>query len=347
MSLDTMPVTAEPREPGSDRLPGEASISAAAERVVQLRAESGDQLRHHPKSGRVLKPDWLKVDFVGGEKLFEIKRGLREDRLYTVCEEARCPNISDCWNAGTATFMILGDTCTRGCRFCAVKTGNPGGLLDADEPVKTAKSIAAMRLEYAVITMVDRDDLPDGGAAHIARTIEAIHLHNPDTLLEILAGDFRGQEPPLATVVNAGRGLDVFAHNVETVRRLTPRVRDARAKYDQSLRVLESAKRLRPGMFTKSALMLGLGEEPVEIEQAMRDLRDVGCEILTIGQYLQPSTKHLSIKRFVAPAEFEEWRKLAASLGFRGVASGPLVRSSYKAAHLFPPRAERLGTSPA
>ncbi|MCA2961475.1 MAG: lipoyl synthase [Silvanigrellales bacterium] len=296
----------------------------------------------NPRTGKPLKPSWLKVERVKGDRLFEIKRNLRGDKLFTVCEEARCPNISECWSAGTATFMILGDTCTRGCRFCAVKTGNPGGLLDPSEPENTAANIKTMGLDYAVITMVDRDDLPDGGAAHIKATIEAIHAQCPGVVLEILAGDFQGKPEPLRTVVDAGRGLDVFAHNLETVRRLTPRVRDARAKYDQSLRVLENARGMRAGMFTKSALMLGLGEEPTEIEEALRDIRAVGVDIITIGQYLQPSNKHLTIKRFVHPDEFKHWKAVATQLGFKGVASGPLVRSSYKAAHLFPGRESRV-----
>jgi lipoic acid synthetase len=293
----------------------------------------------NPRTGKPLKPRWLKSEQIKGERLFEIKRNLREGKLFTVCEEARCPNISECWNSGTATFMILGDTCTRGCRFCAVKTGNPAGLLDANEPMNTALNIKKMNLDYAVITMVDRDDLPDGGAAHISLTIEAIQRENPELILEILAGDFQGNEGPLRQILFAGRGLDVFAHNLETVRRLSPRVRDARAKYDQSLMVLENVKRMRSSTFSKSALMLGLGEEPAEIEQSLRDMRDVGVEIVTIGQYLQPTNKHLSVKRFVHPEEFKHWQAFAESIGFKGVASGPLVRSSYKAAHLFPERA--------
>lgn len=292
----------------------------------------------NPRTGKPLKPRWLKSEQIKGERLYEIKRNLREGKLFTVCEEARCPNISECWNSGTATFMILGDTCTRGCRFCAVKTGNPGGLLDQDEPLNTALNIKKMNLDYAVITMVDRDDLPDGGAAHIAKTVDAIQKENPGLILEILAGDFQGNEQPLREVLFAGNGVDVFAHNLETVRRLSPRVRDARAKYDQSLRVLENAKKLRPETFTKSALMLGLGEEPAEIEQSLRDMRAANVEIVTIGQYLQPSNKHLTIKRFVHPDEFKHWQQFAESIGFKGVASGPLVRSSYKAAHLFPER---------
>ena len=294
------------------------------------------EMQINPVNGRPLKPDWLKVQRVKGDTLFGIKRNLRQDRLFTVCEEARCPNISECWNAGTATFMILGDTCTRGCRFCAVKTGNPGGLLDEAEPLKTAQNILEMQLEYAVITMVDRDDLPDGGAQHIAKTVEEIQRLNPLLTLEILGGDFQGSAKSLETILYAGKGLDVYAHNVETVRRLTPRVRDARASYEQSLVVLRNAKMLRPQTFSKSAIMLGLGEEANEISQTLEDLRAAGVEIITIGQYLQPSKKHLTIKRFVHPDEFAYWKEVAIRLGFKGVASGPLVRSSYKAAHLFP-----------
>jgi lipoyl synthase len=294
---------------------------------------------YNPRTGRALKPHWLKVGLTGGDVLYSIKKDLREKKLYTVCEEARCPNISACWNTGTATFMIMGDTCTRGCRFCHIKTGNPGGVLDHEEPFKVAESIKTMHLSYAVITMVDRDDIPDGGAEHIAKTIEAIQIENPTTRVEILAGDFKGQESSLNLVVHAGRGLDVFAHNIETVRRLSPRVRDARANYDQSLRVLENALRIGPkGLFTKSAIMLGLGEEFVEVEESLQDLRNVGVEIVTIGQYLQPTPKHLTVKRFVHPDEFEFWKQVAKKMGFKAIAAGPLVRSSYKASELFPDR---------
>ena len=290
----------------------------------------------NPRTGVPLKPSWLKAERVKGERLYNLKRNLRSDRLVTVCEEAICPNISECWNVGTATFMILGDTCTRGCRFCAVKTGDPGGITDPDEPQKVAEHVYELKLDYAVITMVDRDDLHDGGAQHVAAVIEAVQEKNPRTRIEVLAGDFLAKDSSLCQVVQAGRGLDVFAHNLETVRRLTPRVRDARASYDQSLKTLERAKALRPAAFTKSAIMLGLGEDFMEIEQTLKDLREVGVEIVTIGQYLQPSKKHLRIKRFVHPREFDFWKEFAQSIGFRGVASGPLVRSSYKASHLFP-----------
>lgn len=292
----------------------------------------------HPRTNRPInKPLWLKSGLTGGETLFGIKKDLREKKLYTVCEEAKCPNISDCWNVGTATFMIMGDTCTRGCRFCHIKTGDPQGLLDTEEPFKVAYSIHTMNLQYAVITMVDRDDLCDGGAAHIAKTILEIQKQNPHTRIEILSGDFRGNCESLNTILYAGRGLDVFAHNIETVARLSPRVRDARAKYQQSLDVLKNAKKLKPqGLFTKSALMLGLGETGEEILNSLKDLRHVDVDIVTIGQYLQPTPKHLSVKRYAHPSEFEFWEKVALDLGFKGVASGPLVRSSYKASHLFP-----------
>lgn len=292
----------------------------------------------HPRTGRAVnKPKWLLSRLVGGSTLYSIKNNLRQKKLYTVCEEAKCPNISDCWNTGTATFMILGDTCTRACRFCHVKTGDPAQLLDSDEPQNVAESIAQMNLEYAVITMVDRDDLPDGGAFHIKKVIEAIHKQNPDTRVEILTGDFSGNTHSLDLVLHAGRGLDVFAHNIETVERLTPRVRDARAKYYQSLMVLKNAKEQGPkNIFTKSGLMLGLGETGEEILTALKDLREHGVQIVTIGQYLQPTTKHLTVKRFVHPDEFQFWEDTAKNLGFLGVASGPLVRSSFKASHLFP-----------
>jgi len=300
----------------------------------------------HPRTGRPInKPRWLLSKLVGGQTLYSIKSNLRQKKLHTVCEEAKCPNISECWNTGTATFMILGDTCTRACKFCHVKTGNPAGLLDQDEPQKVAESIADMGLEYAVITMVDRDDLSDGGASHIQRTIKAIHEKAEKTRVETLGGDFAGNKDALNLVLHAGRGLDVFAHNIETVERLSPRVRDARAKYRQSLNMLQYAKKSGPkNMFTKSGLMLGLGETGEEILTALQDLRDHGVQILTIGQYLQPTRKHLSVKRFVHPDEFSFWEETAKTLGFLGVASGPLVRSSFKASHLFPKNMQALQT---
>lgn len=313
------------------------SIAESRKKIYAELAALAVKPEYNLKTGRALKPSWLKVGLTSGEVLYSIKKDLRNKKLYTVCEEARCPNISTCWNTGTATFMIMGDTCTRGCRFCHIKTGNPQGILDPDEPLKISESIKSMQLKYAVITMVDRDDLNDGGAAHIAKTIEFIQNENPGTIVEILSGDFRGVEESIKQVVWAGRGLDVFAHNVETVRRLSPRVRDARAKYDQSLNVLEFALKTGPkGMYTKSAIMLGLGEDFFEIEETLLDLRNVGVEIVTIGQYLQPTPKHLTVKRFVHPDEFKFWELTAKNMGFKAIASGPLVRSSYKASELFP-----------
>jgi lipoic acid synthetase len=282
------------------------------------------------------KPAWLKTPIAHGDILVSIKRKLRKGQLHTVCEEAKCPNIAECLNAGTATFMILGDTCTRGCRFCNVKTGNPGGVLDEEEPQKVAETIRDMGLDYAVLTMVDRDDIPDGGAAHIARTVDAIRALSPHIIIEILAGDFRGQESALQTVLFAGDGLNTFAHNLETVRRLTPRVRDVRASYNQSLAVLQNAKRIRKESYLKSGIMLGLGEAAQDIEECLRDMREVGVEIVTIGQYLQPSSRHIGVERFVHPDEFVHWKSYAEGIGFLAVASGPLVRSSYRAANLFP-----------
>jgi len=276
------------------------------------------------------KPDWLKTKIPTGGTYFKIKRDLRERKLYTVCEEAKCPNIAQCWSRNTATFMVLGDTCTRGCRFCNVKTGNPGGWLDPKEPEQTALSAQLMGLKYAVITMVDRDDLPDGGAAHVAQVIAKVRELNPGIRIEILGGDFRGSDAALATIAT-GRP-EVWAHNLETVERLTPRVRDARAAYRQSLEVLRRYKELCGyPVFTKSALMLGLGETLAEVEQTLADMREYQVDLVTIGQYMRPTKKHLQIKRWVPPEEFDLVAAKARALGFKSVASGPLVRSSYLA----------------
>jgi lipoic acid synthetase len=283
-----------------------------------------------PAPLHINKPEWLKTKIPTGDLFFDIKRDLRSKNLYTVCEEAKCPNINECWATNTATFMILGDTCTRGCRFCNVKTGNPNGWLDPLEGEKTAESIAMMRLKYAVLTMVDRDDLPDGGAAHIKNVFDAIREKSPSTLLEFLGGDFQAKDSSLQVVLSARP--EVFAHNVETVERLTPRVRDARAAYRQSLAVLARAKQLAEyPVFTKSALMLGLGETMDEVVQALKDMRDHKVDFVTIGQYMRPSKRHLAIKEFVEPARFDELAAIAEDLGFLTCASGPLVRSSYRA----------------
>lgn len=282
---------------------------------------------------RARKPDWLRVRAPGGEHYALIKKTLRERGLYTVCEEAHCPNVGECWGGGTATFMLLGDTCTRGCRFCAVKTGNPGGRVDADEPRKLAESVSMLGLRYVVLTMVDRDDLADGGAAHVGECIERLKVHQPELVVEALVGDFRGDRDAVDTVC-ASR-VDVFAHNIETVERLQRDARDARCGYRQTLDVLACARahRLRP--YTKSSIMLGLGETEAEIRATMRDLRGVGVDFLTLGQYLQPTPRHLPVREWVTPERFDELRCMGEEEGFLYVAAGPLVRSSYRAGEFF------------
>jgi lipoic acid synthetase len=284
------------------------------------------------------KPSWLKVPVPQGETVHRLSSLLRARNLHTVCEEARCPNMGECWAGGTATFMVLGDTCTRGCRFCAVKTHARGEVVDTDEPEKVAEAVEAMSLRYVVLTMVDRDDLDDGGAAHVAETVRAIKRRDPEVLVEALTGDFRSDDPErtrscIATILDAG--TDVFAHNVETVLRLTPRVRDARCGYVQSLEVLRTAKQIRPDVVTKSSLMLGLGESEREVEQAMDDLREYEVDVVTFGQYLRPTLKHLPVREHVSPARFKAYEQRAMRKGFLYVASGPLVRSSYKAAEYY------------
>ncbi len=284
-------------------------------------------------SGRLPKPPWLRVRAPGGENYTHIKQVLRERGLYTVCEEARCPNVGECWGGGTATFMVLGDVCTRGCRFCAVNSGNPGGTVDAEEPANLAGAIQAMGLDYVVLTMVNRDDLPDQGAAHVAACIRSIRQRAPDVLVEALIGDFSGRLDLVDVVCNAGP--DVLAHNVETVASMQALVRDQRAGFEQSLAVLEHAKAHRLAPCTKSSLMLGLGECDDEVIAAMRALRRRGVDFLTLGQYLQPTPGHLPVRDFVPPEMFDAYRRRAEAIGFRYVASGPLVRSSYRAGELF------------
>jgi len=279
------------------------------------------------------KPPWLKVRMPGSPRYHAIQQRARQLKLATVCEEARCPNIGECWGGGTATFMVMGDTCTRGCRFCAVKTARFPAALDPDEPTNVATAIAEMDLDYVVVTSVDRDDVRDGGAAHFAACIRAIRERAPATKVEVLIPDFRGDLAALKKVVDAQP--DVIAQNQETVRRLTHPVRDRKASYDTTLAVLKAIKDMAPSMFTKSSLMVGLGETDDEVEEAMRDLRAVGVDFLTVGQYLQPTPKHLPVVAFVTPDRFRTYEQLGLSLGFRYVASGPLVRSSYKAGEFF------------
>jgi lipoic acid synthetase len=275
------------------------------------------------------KPTWLKAPLASGAEFAAVRGIVREHRLSTVCEEAKCPNIGECWNAGTATIMLMGAVCTRACRFCAVDTGNPRGWLDAEEPDNVARSVELMGLKYVVLTSVNRDDLPDGGAAHYAAAIRAIKRRRPETAVEALTPDFQGVPGDVETVLNSG--LDVFAQNVETVRRLTHPVRDPRAGYEQTLAVLRHAKAHRPEVLTKSSVMLGLGETEAEIRETLADLRAVAVDIVTLGQYLRPTPNHLDIARFVTPEEFQRYREWALALGFLECVSGPLVRSSYRA----------------
>jgi lipoic acid synthetase len=280
------------------------------------------------------KPDWLRVTLPGGEQYKQLKNTSRSLGLATVCEEARCPNIGECWAGGTATFMLMGEVCTRSCRFCNVSTGNPNGWLDHEEPQKVAQTIQNAGWEYVVLTSVDRDDLPDQGADHFARTVEAIRQLTPDVLVEVLIPDFSGNKGHLQRLVDSQP--HVIAHNVETVQRLTPTVRDRRATYNQSLDVLANIKAMSPTTYTKSSLMLGLGETDDEIRTAMADMRAVGVDILTLGQYLQPSPKHLKVQSYVTPEAFQEWQQIAEKeMGFVYCASGPLVRSSYRAGEFF------------
>jgi lipoic acid synthetase len=275
------------------------------------------------------KPPWLRAKAPTGAGFNTVKNIVREHRLATVCEEAKCPNIGECWNAGTATIMLMGAVCTRACRFCSVDTGNPRGWLDAEEPANAARTVALMKLKYIVLTSVNRDDLPDGGAAHYAACVRAIRERNPDTAVEALTPDFQGVLRDVETVVDSG--LQVFAQNVETVRRLTHPVRDPRAGYEQTLAVLAHAKRHNPAVLTKTSLMLGLGETFEEVLETMDDLRTSGVDLLTLGQYLRPTANHLPVQRFVSPAEFDRLREAALKRGFVECVAGPFVRSSYRA----------------
>jgi len=275
------------------------------------------------------KPDWLRARMPSGAGYSKTRNIVKEHRLSTVCEESMCPNIGECWNAGTATIMVLGAVCTRACRFCAVDTGNPKGWLDSDEPFNTGRAVQLMGLEYVVITSVDRDDLDDGGASHYAACVREIKRQNPATAVEALTPDFDGVEEHVELVVDSG--LDVFAQNVETVRRLTHPVRDPRAGYEQTIEVLRHAKQHRPEVLTKTSLMLGLGEHDHEIMATMDDLRAANVDILTLGQYLRPTPNHLAVQRYVSPQEFEAYRQEGLEKGFLEVVAGPMVRSSYRA----------------
>ena len=272
-------------------------------------------------------PEWLKVKMPSGSKYENLKKLMDDQMLHTVCEEARCPNIGDCWERETATYMILGDTCTRACTYCAVKTGSPTGL-DLEEPIRLAKTVQTLGLKYAVITSVNRDDLPDGGAFIFGQCIRQIKKLSPSCKVEVLTPDFEGNWDSLKTVLDSEP--DTFNHNIETVRRIFPKVR-AKGNYELSIELLHKAKEIQADLITKSGIMVGLGETKDEIICTMKDLRAVDCNLLTIGQYLRPSTKHTPILKWYTPKEFKELEEIGLSLGFSHVASGPLVRSSYHA----------------
>jgi lipoic acid synthetase len=291
-------------------------------RVLQIHEEGSER-----------KPEWLRLRWATGENYQRIKDILRHHNLHTVCEEANCPNVAECWGGGTATFMLMGDTCTRGCRFCMVKSGNPHGALDAFEPLKIAKAVASLGLRYVVITSVDRDDLPDGGAGHFAATIRAIKHHNPNVIVEVLIPDFQGNINDVKMILDANP--EVVAHNIETTESLTPKVRDPRAGYKQSLNVLKFIKDVRSNVCSKSSIMLGLGETEDDLLVTMRDLRKVNVDILTLGQYLRPTKGHIPVGEYVAPERFQYYRQVAEDMGFLYVAAGPFVRSSYRAGELF------------
>ena len=275
------------------------------------------------------KPEWLKVKLPQGDDFKDIRDNLRTKGLATVCEEAKCPNISECWSSRTATVMILGDTCTRACKFCNVKTGNPKGFLNPEEIQNTSNMVKIMNLRYVVITSVDRDDLADHGAGHFAAVIKKVNEDHPETKVEVLIPDFAGDEERMHTLAQAKPF--VIAQNIETVRRLTHPVRDIRAGYEKTLDCLKFYKDHYPNIQTKTSIMVGLGETWAELQETLEDVRNAGVDIVTFGQYLQPSKRHLNVERFYTPEEFDELKRMALKMGFKFVASGPLVRSSYKA----------------
>jgi lipoic acid synthetase len=307
-------------------------LGDAPDDPVRGRRDAAAQLRAAGMPLNARKPAWLRVGVPGGERYHRVRETLRTLRLHTVCEEAHCPNVAECWGGGTATVMLMGDVCTRGCRFCNVKTAAHPPALDPDEPRHVADAIRELHLDYIVVTSVDRDDLADGGAGHFADAICRLK-DIPRLLVEVLTPDFQGDPEAVRTIGRAAP--DVFANNIETVRRLTPVVRDAKASYDQTLAVLAQMKREFPAIVTKSSIMVGLGETEDELTVTMSDLRAAGVEILTLGQYLRPSAWHLPVLEWVTPERFKALKALGEQHGFRYVASGPLVRSSYRAAELF------------
>ena len=291
--------------------------------------KNGQKMNEFSHIPNLKKPSWLRVRAEFNPNFHKVKNQVNEKRLNTVCEEAHCPNISECWSAGTATFMLMGSVCTRACKFCSVDTGNPKGWLDNDEPMNTARAVQTMGLKYVVLTSVNRDDLPDGGAQHFANTVKLIKELNPKTAVEALTPDFKGLKSSINTLVNCG--LEVFAQNIETVERLTHQVRDIRAGYQQTLDVLAESKKIIPNVLTKTSIIVGLGETDSEIEETMDDLIKHNVDILTIAQYLRPTLNHHPIERWVTPEEFEKYRQVGLKKGFLEVMSGPMVRSSYRA----------------
>ncbi|KAF9096080.1 hypothetical protein BGX29_007846 [Mortierella sp. GBA35] len=325
---------------GNEKLSVEEALELK-ETVVEKEAAaaaakaSGKPAKRAPKQRL---PEWLKTAIPVGKNYTQIKKNLRELKLHTVCEEAKCPNISDCWGGGehqtaTATIMLMGDECTRGCRFCSVKTSKAPKPLDIHEPENTAEAISRWGLDYVVLTSVDRDDLKDGGSAHFAETITKLKQKAPKILVECLTGDFQGDMECVARVATSG--LDVYAHNIETVEALSAYVRDPRAKFRQSIAVLAHAKKAKPGLLTKTSMMLGCGETEAEVIHAMDELRKAEVDVLTLGQYMRPTKKHMRVHEYVKPEVFERYQKLAEERGFKYVAAGPLVRSSYKAGEFY------------
>ncbi len=322
--LVSTPITVKSAESGQ-KYTTDAGFNAIRDGIKQKPSQEPIKL--------VRKPAWLRVKINTSPEYKAVQNIVREHRLSTVCEEAKCPNMNECWTHGTATIMLMGHVCTRACRFCSVDTGNPKGWLDLEEPENTAKSVKLMNLNYVVLTSVDRDDLDDGGAEHYANTIKAIKQTSPGTKVEALTGDFQGNLTDVQTVLDSG--VDVFAQNVETVKRLTHPVRDPRASYEQTLAVLAYAKKSRPDVVTKTSLMLGFGETEAEVLETMDDLRANNVDVLTLGQYLQPTQNHLAVERYVTPEEFEKYRVIGLEKGFFEVASAPFVRSSYRADRIF------------
>ncbi|MGM0953787.1 MAG: lipoyl synthase [Pseudomonadota bacterium] len=320
-----MSESAKPRITSGSKFRNEHGFSAIKDGVKQKGNTEGQPLERKPK--------WLRARMPGGERYDAVRQNVSDHRLSTVCQESHCPNIGECWTAGTATIMVMGSVCTRACKFCAVDTGNPKGWLDHEEPENTAKSVELMGLRYIVLTSVDRDDLEDFGAGHYAACVSAIKRRTPEVAVEALTPDFDAVMPLVEQVVDSG--LDVFAQNVETVERLTRRVRDPRAGYQKTLDVLAHAKQHRPDVLTKTSLMLGLGETEEEVLKTMDDLRAIGVDILTLGQYLRPTPNHLPVERYVTPEEFNRFRDIGLEKGFMEVPSGPMVRSSYRADKVF------------